>query len=355
MAEKIARLPKHEIAVTGCGWVTPCAAGAVDDVMAHVAELTSTTAKDKQNGNKRAGCAEVPADLLNAGPDLPPELTSDHASFIAGRAALTALADAGIDTADVDADRIGISVASGLAGQQAMITFASEVREQSVRFVSPIHFPQTVGNYVGGALARSLHLRGPNLTLAGGSLCGMAAVISACRILAEGDADAMVAGGFESLTPVLVNAFDEPPSISAEGACFVVLESRAAAERRGAPIRAVIREWKESVAFPSPSSVKGVVCAYRHSLPESVVVERIIGRCDGASGAALIAAALAVAKGHEIPVTDPSGCEVRLRRLAPSAQATSSTCDALFTLFARAPNGTVHLAGLSVRSGGIPS
>jgi 3-oxoacyl-[acyl-carrier-protein] synthase II len=320
--------------------------------MAHVAELISTTGSGKQNGNQRGECAVVPDDLLKAGRDLPGELTSDRASFIAGRAALLALADAGIDGAGVDGNRIGISVACGLAGQQAMITFASEVREQSVRFVSPIHFPHTVGNYVGGALARSFHLRGPNLTIAGGRGCGLASLFAACRVIESGEADAMLAGGFEALTPILVNALDDPPSIPAEGACLVVLESPASADRRRAPVLAVIRDWREDIALRSPSPFHGLVCGYGITSIRDIDVERIIGRCDGASGAALIAAAIAAARGYECPYADPSTRTCVFRRFDPNELESDSAGNSRFTLLAVSPDGDIHRAELSVRSVG---
>ena len=75
-----------------------------------------------------------------------------------------------------------------------MIRFAEEVRAQSPRFVSPIHFPETVGNYLAAALARGFGFRGPNLTLAGDS-AGMEAVVIT----------AMQYHRFETLHPTVVD------------------------------------------------------------------------------------------------------------------------------------------------------
>jgi 3-oxoacyl-(acyl-carrier-protein) synthase len=130
-----------------------------------------------------------------------------------------------------------------------MLQFATEVKEQTPRFVSPLHFPQTVGNYAAGALARTLKLNGPNVTLGGGSHAGLAAIAEAVRLLTNGRAELILAGGTDAVSPALLTAMIDAgqadpngpfASQPAEGACFCCLETESCARQRGAAILARI-------------------------------------------------------------------------------------------------------------------
>jgi Beta-ketoacyl synthase, N-terminal domain len=215
---------EDSIRIDGCGLVTPAAAGSARDVLA------TPPADSLPPG---ATYHAIPEAFLDRYPDFSPELKRDRGAWITAAATVHAIEDAGVDLADFEPERIALVLGSAFAGQLGMIQFAEEVREKSPRFVSPIHFPQTVGNYVAGAIARAFKIRGPNSTVATGATSGMSAIVTACGLLADGAADIALAGGMEILSPELVRGLSQPsgaggagddhPMAWSEGACIYVL------------------------------------------------------------------------------------------------------------------------------------
>lgn len=212
---------ENEVAVLGCGMVTPFAAGSGDRVMAAASEARCERGADYW---------AVPDALLDRYPDFGAEIKRDRASWISGASLVHACEQACVEPGAWPADRIALVVGTAFAGQLGMIGFASEVRGQSARFVSPIHFPQTVGNYVAGVLSRAFRIQGPNLTISTGAASGLAAVTRACDILNDDAADLVIAGGFEVLSGELVRGLggstfgDTHAGVWSEGACVYVLQ-----------------------------------------------------------------------------------------------------------------------------------
>ncbi len=187
-------LPNQSIVLTGCGWVTPFAADSISDVLAAA---------------RQPACWTVPDERLDDFPDLSNELKHDRGAWMTAVALEHACRSASVELKSLDSGRVGLVLGCGLAGQLGMIDFADEVRQQSPRFVSPIHFPQTVGNYIAGALARGYDIRGPNITLASGATSGLDAIVEACSLLACGSADLVFAGGTEQLSKALAEGLSE--------------------------------------------------------------------------------------------------------------------------------------------------
>jgi 3-oxoacyl-[acyl-carrier-protein] synthase II len=204
-----------------------------------------------------------------------------------------------------------------------MIDFANDVRGQSARFVSPIRFPQTVGNYIAGALARAYDIRGPNSTIANGIASGLDAVIEGCAILAAGQAELIYAGGVDRLTPQLVSGLSRhgsqssgPPAeaMFSDGACLFVLEREDSARQRGAGVLGLASEPRAApLDAESPRSARAdarpgeirSVAGWR--APGAICIEDWIGRCLGALGAAALAAAVGALHGLPVPVPGSSG------------------------------------------------
>jgi 3-oxoacyl-[acyl-carrier-protein] synthase II len=155
----------------------------------------------------------------------------DRGSLLALDTALRALEAAGLGAGAGDARRF--AVADGLPyrapGQGAM-------------FVPYGHL-----------VARSLGVRGPVVSVAGGEASGMAAVVLATRMVERGEADVVIAGSAQALQrPLLAHLagssagralpFDREHAgmVPAEGAAFVVVEGEGHAQARGAPVLARI-------------------------------------------------------------------------------------------------------------------
>lgn len=235
------------IAVAGCGMVTPHACGSVRDVL-------RGSAPPRSPSSSYWAVPDAFADQFG----LAPEVRQDRGAWMAAVAMTHALEQAGVDLRSFPPERIALVLGSTFAGQLGMMTFADEVRAQSARFVSPIHFPQTVGNYSAGVLSRAFGIHGPNLTLSSGPSAGLRAIITACGLLNDGSADVAIAGGVEVLSEDLVrglgNSGGEHPALPwSEGACLYLLQPAPTALTATAPT--ILYEWS-SETRPSTSVVE---------------------------------------------------------------------------------------------------
>jgi len=191
------------------------------------------------------------------------DLGGDRAALLAVPAIRHALDQASFDLAAADATRVGLVLGSVFAALADMLLFAQEVKQQTPRFVSPLHFPQTVGNYAAGALARIFKINGPNLTFGAGPQAGLAAVAEAAQLVQVHRADLILAGGTDTVSPNLLPAMIDAAQVRpgapfasqlAEGACFLALELESRARARGANILARIIPPNHQ---PSPAVLSG--------------------------------------------------------------------------------------------------
>ncbi len=287
------------IVLTGCGWVTPLAAGTIDNTLA-------AARGDRGESVPAHGYWAVADELVSEYPDLSAELKRDRGAWMTGIAFHLARRNASLAADALPPERVGLALGCAEAGQLGMIGFANEVRKQTPRFVSPIHFPQTVGNYIAGALARGFNLRGPNVTLASGTASGLDALLEASAQLKTGAADVFFAGGTAQLSDDLVKGSDETAGILSEGACLFVLERAAAAAARGVAPLATITGYRRSPvdeAFEpgdDPSIVSCAGCCHAGA----VLIEHWLGHSGGAAGPAALAAAIAAADGQPLPILE---------------------------------------------------
>jgi 3-oxoacyl-(acyl-carrier-protein) synthase len=197
--------------ITGCGWVTPRAAGDISTVLQaysnHGGEALSKTRYDP-----------VGPEIFSPFTNLPGEAAKEDAVRLAAVALEIAWKQAGLSGDSYASDRKGLVLGCALAGVSGMIDFANDVRTQSARFVSPIRFPQTVGNYICGALARGYDFRGPASTIACGTASSLECIREGCALLSSGLADVVIAGGTELLSPEIVEGLNQPDvRLAAEG------------------------------------------------------------------------------------------------------------------------------------------
>lgn len=306
---------RDSIVITGCGWVTPFAAGGIEAVLQAAAGRTPDL-------NKSQGYHPIADDLLAGFPVLSPECRNDPGSWLTAVAFELTRRDSSFVPGSVPSERVGLVLGNALAGQSGMIDFANDVRQQSPRFVSPIRFPQTVGNYITGALSRAYDIRGPNSTIANGSASGLVAIVEGCALLSAGKADVIFAGGTERLTPALAMGLAEPKVIFSDGACLFVLERPELVVERGATVLATIvppfdQCTREPQALacadaPSPESIRSIAGTRE---PGAIFVEHWTGRCLGALGAAAVAAAIGAARGLPVPYVSEADSSVVIARI----------------------------------------
>ncbi|MDP2514709.1 beta-ketoacyl-ACP synthase II [Photobacterium damselae subsp. piscicida] len=178
-------------------------------------------------------------------------------------AGVQALKDSGIEVTDENAARIGVAIGSGIGGLGLIEAGHQALMEKGPRKISPFFVPSTIVNMIAGHMSIMYGLRGPNIAISTACTTGLHNIGHAARIIAYGDADAMVAGGAEKAsTPLGMGGFaaakalstrnDDPQAASrpwdkdrdgfvlGDGAGVMVLEEYEHAKARGAKIYAEI-------------------------------------------------------------------------------------------------------------------
>lgn len=176
-------------------------------------------------------------------------------------AAIEAIADAGIQANEANAERIGVNIGSGIGGLPMIEEGARTLTDQGPRRISPFFIPGTIINMISGNVSIMHGFKGPNLAITTACTTSTHCIGESARLIAYGDADVMVAGGSEScVSPLAIAGFssaralstrnDDPATASrpwdrgrdgfvlGEGAGVVVLEELEHANARGAQIYA---------------------------------------------------------------------------------------------------------------------
>jgi len=176
-------------------------------------------------------------------------------------AAIEAVKDAGIEVTEENAERIGVSIGSGIGGLQLIEDTDEIYHESGPRKISPFFIPGTIINMISGNLSIMYGFKGPNVAIVTACTTGTHSIGDAARMIEYGDADIMVAGGAEApITKLGVGGFaasralstrnDDPATASrpwdadrdgfviGEGAGVLVLEEYESAKKRGAKIYA---------------------------------------------------------------------------------------------------------------------
>ena len=161
--------------------------------------------------------------------------------------------------ADVDFDRMGVIIGSGIGG---IATFEDQARtmvERGPKRISPFFVPMFIPDIAAGHVSMRFGARGPNYCTVSACASSAHAIGDAYRLIQNGDADLMIAGGTEAtVTPMTIAGFanmkalssrnDSPETASrpfdktrdgfvlGEGSGIVILEELEHAKKRGANI-----------------------------------------------------------------------------------------------------------------------
>ena len=180
-------------------------------------------------------------------------------------AAGQALEDAGLTEMDQDLkERTGVSIGSGIGGLPGIESESLVLAEKGAGRVSPHFVHGRLINLTSGQVSIKYGLMGPNHSVVTACSTGAHSIGDAARMIKDGDADVMLAGGAEStINPLGVAGFaqaralntaynDRPEQASrpydknregfvmGEGAGVVVLEEYEHAKARGAKVYAEI-------------------------------------------------------------------------------------------------------------------
>lgn len=213
-------------------------------------------------------------------------------------AGIQAFDESGLVVGEHNACRIGAVIGSGIGGIGQIEKNSEIVSSVGPRRISPFFVPGSIINMISGNLSVRYGLRGPNLAIVTACTSGTHSIGLAARLIAQGDADAMLAGGAEmATTKVGLGGFaaaralstrnDDPEAASrpwdadrdgfvlGDGAGVVMLEEYESARARGANIYAELTGFGMSgdahhMTLP-PEDGRGAADAMRGALADAGV------------------------------------------------------------------------------------
>ena len=254
-------MTKRRVVVTGFGLITPVGIGVKEswkNILNGVSGITNITKFDASDFKSK-----VAGEVKNFNPDLylNPKDSRRMDTFIQFGlvAGIEAIKDSGLEVTEENAERIGVSIGSGIGGINLIETTSDNFDQGGPRKVSPFFVPGTIINMISGNLSIMYGLKGPNISIVTACTTGTHSIGDASRMIEYGDADVMIAGGSEAaITELTVAGFsaakalsqrnDDPTTASrpwdkdrdgfviGEGAGVMVLEEYEHALKRGAKI-----------------------------------------------------------------------------------------------------------------------
>ena len=286
---------RTDVVVTGLGAITPLGADVAttwESMLAGrsgVRKLTDDWASELP-ARIAAWAAADPATLI----DRVQARRLDRCEQFAIVAAREAWAHAGAP--EVDPDRLGVVVSSGIGGIASTLAAYDTLKEKGWQRLSPFTVPMLMPNGSAGWISLELGARAGVHTTVSACASGAEAIGYAIDMIRSGRADVVLAGGTEAAIMQLnIAAFaamralstrnDEPERASrpfdkgrdgfvlGEGAGMVVLESAEHAARRGATVHAVAAGAGYSsdahhIAQPDPAGT-GIVSAIGRVLADA--------------------------------------------------------------------------------------
>lgn len=220
----------------------------------------------------------------------------DRYQHLASAAVLEAIQQSGIDSGEIQMDRIGVTVSSAIGGLDSFAENVEVVLERGPRRISPFAVPQLMSNGAAGLIAIDHHFQGPSFSLASACASGADGIGMARLLIQAGLIDVAVTGGCEApITKISVAAFDRlgalsrqdlqtgnPPNpfdlnrdgfVIGEGAAVLILERESFAVQRGAEILAELAGYGSTadayhITAPSEDGVGGAK-AMRNALQDA--------------------------------------------------------------------------------------
>ncbi|HMW35107.1 MAG TPA: beta-ketoacyl-ACP synthase II [bacterium] len=254
-------MSKRRVVITGMGAVTPIG-NTVEEFWKGLLEgrngvgpITLFDAKDH--------VTKFAAEVKNFDPSLYTDKKEarrmDRFCQFAVAASKMAIEDAKLDVKNLDANRIGCVIGSGIGGFQTFEEQFETYMAKGPGRVSPFFIPMMIIDIAPGQVAIQHGLKGPNYATVSACATGSHAIGDAFILIQRGDADAMVCGGAEAgicrmgvagfnALKALSTRNDDPMHASrpfdkerdgfviGEGAGIVVLEELEHALKRGATI-----------------------------------------------------------------------------------------------------------------------
>jgi 3-oxoacyl-[acyl-carrier-protein] synthase II len=289
----------------------------------------------------------------------------DRVTQLGFGAAADALSDAG--ELGADPSRCAVIIATGVGGLHTLEENQRLYFEKGPARVSPFFVPMMMPNATAGVVAMQLGWTGPNLCVATACAAGAHAIGEGVRLIRDGTADVVMAGGTEAaVTPLTIAAFarmgalssrnDEPERASrpfdaerdgfviGEGAGCVVLESLERARARGTTVYGEVAGYGRNadayhITAPSPGGAGAAVCM-QLALDDAAMNPSAVGHVN--------------AHGTSTPLNDAAEAEAVRKVFGDSPPPVTSTKGVTGHLIGAAGAVEAIAALLAVRDGAVP-
>lgn len=210
-------------------------------------------------------------------------------------AAKQAVEQSGILESDLDKERLGVYIGSGIGGINTTIRETQKLMEKGPDMVSPFFVPMMISNMAAGAVSIKFGAKGPTLPVVTACATSTHTIGEAYRAIKHGYADAIIAGGSEASINELamagfvncqaLNLAEDPNEgsipfdkrrggfVMGEGAGILVLEEYERAKKRGAKILAEVVGYGNTadayhITAPDPEG-SGAVRAIKNATNEA--------------------------------------------------------------------------------------
>ncbi|CAD7840729.1 MAG: 3-oxoacyl-[acyl-carrier-protein] synthase, KASII (EC 2.3.1.179) [Olavius algarvensis Delta 4 endosymbiont] len=281
---------KNRVVITGVGLVTPVGVGVEESweaICAGKSGIGPITRFDTSEFKTKIAAEVKGFDPLDFMDKKDAKRTQPYIAY-AVAAAKMAMEDAALAIDDANGGRVGVSSGCGLGGLFLLETEAQKLDRSGPKRISPFFIPTIIGNMAPGMISIVTGAKGPNLSMATACAAGTHAVGEAFKIVQNGAAEAMIAGGVEAvISPCCIAGFnamkalstrnDDPQKASrpfdrdrdgfvvGEGSGMLILETLEGARARGAKIYAEILGYGMSgdafhMASPPPEAEGAARC-----------------------------------------------------------------------------------------------
>ena len=299
----------RRVVVTGIGIVSPLGLGqknnwkrlisgqsGVDTIKSFEAsELTCKIGGEIPFGSFEEGNLD-----LNEWFDIKDQRKLDRFIMLGLIAAEEAIKDSNIDLSNEQIlEKSGVIVGSGIGGLKTISETSILLEQKGPRRISPFFIPSSLINLISGQISIKYGFKGPNHSVVTACSTGSHAIGDASRIISDGDADIMIAGGAEAAicklgvagfaaARALSTSFNDSPKkasrpwdkdrdgfVMGEGAGILILEEYEHAKKRDANIYAEVIGYGMSgdahhITAPEPTGL-GALKSMQNALKRACI------------------------------------------------------------------------------------
>ena len=300
---------KRRVVVTGIGIISPLGLGKKNNwkrLISGESGIDTINSFDASELTCKIG-GEIPLGSFKEGNldldewfDIKDQRKLDRFIMLGLIATEEAIKDSNIDlSSEQTLEKSGVIVGSGIGGLKTISETSILLDQKGPRRISPFFIPSSLINLISGQISIKYGFKGPNHSIVTACSTGSHAIGDASRIISDGDADIMIAGGAEAAicklgvagfaaARALSTSFNDSPKkasrpwdknrdgfVMGEGAGILILEEYDHAKKRDANIYAEVIGYGMSgdayhITAPEPTGL-GALKSMQNALKRACI------------------------------------------------------------------------------------